>query len=174
MGSTKGTWRGASPAIVVAALALVAALAGTAIAGPDAHTRALSKKKVKKISKKEIKKAAPGLSVDNAENLGGEPASAYETRYASVLRNGTIVSAESKGITQANVNRESAGFYCVDGLDPAPKSVVATLSANADAGARIYASKKSGPGVCAGKQLIIQTQNNALTNTDEPFTVLAL
>jgi hypothetical protein len=44
-----------SPALFVAALALVAALAGTAIAGPEAST-SVSKKKVKKIAKKEAKK----------------------------------------------------------------------------------------------------------------------
>ena len=134
---------------------------------------------MKKIAKKEIKKAAPNLSVDNAENLGGQPASAYlgndGVRYASVLRNGTLVAGQSKGITQANVNRESAGFYCVVGLsNPTPQGVIATLSANADAGARLYASIKVGGGVCAGKQIIIQTQSNGLVNTDQPFTVLAL
>jgi hypothetical protein len=59
-----------SPAILVAVLALVAALAGTAIAGPTA-TVSVSKKKVKKIAKKQaikqINKLAPGLSVASAE-----------------------------------------------------------------------------------------------------------
>ena len=66
-----------SPAIVVAALALVAALVGTAVAAPVADV-AVSKKKVKKIADKRIAKKAPGLSVDNAENLGGIPAGAYQ------------------------------------------------------------------------------------------------
>jgi hypothetical protein len=60
-----------SAAIVVGVLALVAALAGTALAGSDATTSAPSKKKVKKIAKrqakKQIKKLAPGLSVAHAE-----------------------------------------------------------------------------------------------------------
>jgi len=47
-----------SPAILVAVLALVAALAGTAVAGPGASTSAISKKKVK---------LAPGLSVAHAD-----------------------------------------------------------------------------------------------------------
>jgi hypothetical protein len=59
------------PAVVVGVLALVAALAGTAVAGPTANTSAVSKKKVKKIAKKQakkqIKKLAPGLSVAHAE-----------------------------------------------------------------------------------------------------------
>ena len=57
-----------SPAIVVGVLALVAALGGTALAAnPTANTSALSKKKVKKITTKQIDKLAPGLSVANAE-----------------------------------------------------------------------------------------------------------
>jgi hypothetical protein len=56
-----------SPAILIAVLALVAALAGTAVAGPDASTSAVSKKTVKKIATKQINKLAPGLSVASAE-----------------------------------------------------------------------------------------------------------
>lgn len=59
-----------SPAIIVAALALVLALAGTAIAAPDFSAKAVSKSKVKKIAKKQankqIKIKAPGLSVNHA------------------------------------------------------------------------------------------------------------
>ena len=61
-----------SAAIVVAVLALVAALAGTAIAGPGVESSAVNKKDVKKIAKKQakkqVKKLAPGLSVANADN----------------------------------------------------------------------------------------------------------
>lgn len=60
-----------SPAMIIAALALVLAMAGTAIAGPDAITSAITGSKVKKIAKKQakkqIKKAAPGLSVAHAD-----------------------------------------------------------------------------------------------------------
>jgi hypothetical protein len=60
-----------SPAMIIAALALVVALAGTAIAAPDIATKKVTKSKVKKIAKrqanKQINKRAPGLSVANAE-----------------------------------------------------------------------------------------------------------
>jgi hypothetical protein len=60
-----------SPAMIIAALALVLALAGTAIAAPDIATRAVTKSKVKKIAKKQakkqIRKKAPGLSVLHAD-----------------------------------------------------------------------------------------------------------
>jgi hypothetical protein len=57
-----------SPAILVAVLALIAAVAGTAVAGPVATKKAVTKKKVKKIADAEINKLAPGLSVANAAN----------------------------------------------------------------------------------------------------------
>jgi hypothetical protein len=166
-----------SPAIIVAVVALVAALAGTAVAAnPTATSSAINKKKVKKIATKQINKAAPGLSVDNAAKLGGDPASSYlkdnKVRYVEIEANGTI-GPNTKGISQANVTKEGTGFYCIAGLtDPAPKGVSATLDTSALAGARLYAGIKSGGGVCAGKQVIIQTQNNALTNTDQPFSVV--
>jgi len=68
-----------SPALLVAILALVAAVAGTAVAGTDlgATTSKLTKKKVKKTAKKvankQITKRAPGLSVANAATLDGHP-----------------------------------------------------------------------------------------------------
>jgi hypothetical protein len=59
-----------SPAIIIAVLALVAAVAGTAVAAdPVATTSAkkVTKKKVKKIANKQIDQRAPGLSVAQAE-----------------------------------------------------------------------------------------------------------
>jgi hypothetical protein len=48
-----------SPAIIIAVVALVAAVAGTAIAGPSATTSAVTKSKVKKIANKQIDKRLP-------------------------------------------------------------------------------------------------------------------
>ena len=70
-----------SPSMVVAGLALVAALAGTALAGPLASKSGLNKpekKQVKKIAKNQVNTLAPGLSVKragsaaNADSLGGQ------------------------------------------------------------------------------------------------------
>ena len=60
-----------SPSMIVAIAALVVAVAGTAIAGPLGQISVLNKKEKKQtrnISKQEIKKAAPGLSVAKAVN----------------------------------------------------------------------------------------------------------
>lgn len=56
-----------SAGLLVAMLALVAAVAGTAVAGPGATTSKLTKKKVAKIAVKEINRLAPGLSVAHAD-----------------------------------------------------------------------------------------------------------
>jgi hypothetical protein len=79
-----------SPAMVVAILALIVALAGTAIAAKGGGKRSPSRKQVielaKKIADQRIARLAPGLSVASAANatnaanastLSGKPASAF-------------------------------------------------------------------------------------------------
>jgi hypothetical protein len=83
-----------SAALIVAVVALIAALAGTAIASdPVATTSKVTKKKVKKIADKRINKAAPGLSVAKAEKaetaesagiLEGEDAANLVQGFATV------------------------------------------------------------------------------------------
>lgn len=57
-----------SPALIVAVVALVAALAGTAIADPGASTSKITKSKVKKIANKQINKRLPWKTNDIADN----------------------------------------------------------------------------------------------------------
>ena len=59
-----------SPAVVVAILALVAAVAGTAVADPLGAISKLTKKKVVRIAKTQIAHAAPDLSVAHADTAG--------------------------------------------------------------------------------------------------------
>lgn len=71
MTSPKG--RRPSPAMIVAATALIVALAGTAMAAPTAIKSILNKKEkkqVKNISKNQVNKLAPGLSVKHANTAG--------------------------------------------------------------------------------------------------------
>jgi uncharacterized membrane protein affecting hemolysin expression len=76
--------------MVVAILALIVALAGTAIAAKGGGKRSLNRKQVvelaKKIADQRIAKLAPGLSVASAANatnsansstLGGKPANTF-------------------------------------------------------------------------------------------------
>ena len=80
-----------SPAMVTSIVALVFAVAGTSVAGV-ATISVLSKKEKKqtsKIAKKEINKAAPGLSVasaTNADKLDGKDASQLQTTSAYAER----------------------------------------------------------------------------------------
>jgi hypothetical protein len=121
-----------SPAILVAVLALVAALGGTALAGPDALTRALSKKQVKQIATKQaikqIDRRAPGLSVakaavadtatnattaENSSRLGGVDAAAYVKGPVEPVRRVGTAGNPPFGTNWTNVGApsETAGFY---------------------------------------------------------------
>jgi hypothetical protein len=62
-----------SPAIIVAVVALIAALAGTAMAGPGAETSKITKSKVKKIANKQINKQLPWETGDLAQGAVTAP-----------------------------------------------------------------------------------------------------
>jgi hypothetical protein len=60
-----------SPALIISVIALVAAVAGTAVAAdPVANTSAITKKKVKKIAKKQANKAVDALLPVGALEFG--------------------------------------------------------------------------------------------------------
>jgi uncharacterized protein (DUF2141 family) len=103
-----------SPAIVVAVLALVAALAGTAVA-EQATTSALTKKKVKKIANKQIDKRFPITREDQSPD--------QQTLWANVQSNGTIAE-QSGGIS---VQALGTGSYVIDfGEDVSGRALMAT------------------------------------------------
>ncbi len=56
-----------SPAVVLAALALVFAMVGSAVAGTDGLSNKITKSKVKSIANKQIDKAEPTLNVNSAK-----------------------------------------------------------------------------------------------------------
>lgn len=112
-----------SPALVVASLALIAALTGTAIAGPHATTGAVSKARVKKIAtrqinklaprlaRRQINKLAPGLSVAHADsaasadsagsaNMANTAANALRINDVSVVK---IDSRQPEGAPAATI-----------------------------------------------------------------------
>ena len=100
-----------SASMLVAVLALVIAVAGSALAGPTAtqskkkhadakQDRKLVKSMLKGATVKHAKSADSAASAGNSANLGGLPPSAYQgrVRWALVDTSGTIV-AQSGGIT---------------------------------------------------------------------------
>ena len=105
-----------SPAIVVAVMALVAAVAGTAVAGPGASTSKITKKKVTKIATKvanqEIDKRAPGLSVAHA-NTATSATTATNATNASHAN--TATSAETAANAEALSGNTVVGEGDLDG-----------------------------------------------------------
>jgi hypothetical protein len=155
-----------SPAMVVAITALVFAVAGTAVAGV-ATISSLNKKEKKQtrnIADSEITKKAPGLSVANADSVGGRP-----LRTALVAANGTVDAAHSDGVSQANVTEPVGGVYCFDGLSPVPHSVVASI-AGGSAGIQTQITIP-GQSACAGKQFSVGTVNDANALVPDTFFV---
>jgi hypothetical protein len=77
--------------MVVAGIALVVAIAGTALAGQSATTSVLvkkDKKQVRKIARKEINKAAKKLTVANAGALDGIDSSGFVKGNSTVFTGG--------------------------------------------------------------------------------------
>jgi hypothetical protein len=120
-----------SPAMMVAILALVLAVGGTA----GAALKGKDKKQVKKIADSEISKKAPGLSVANAANsansnnsndskaLGGVPASGFvkgagHTYFGS--KNGSVSTNNNEVLSIPGV--ATILFDCAaNGVDTTPK-----------------------------------------------------
>ena len=77
--------RAPSPALIVAVVALVAALAGTAIAGPGASVSKITKSKVRTISNKQIDKRIQWTAADIADGaITGPKLAAINTRESTV------------------------------------------------------------------------------------------
>ncbi len=86
-----------SPAMVIAVVALSFALAGTAVAGPDSLTRAVTKSKVKKIAKKQANKAIDQRegslnvkSADTADRLANVTVQKEEFEVLDNTANGAL------------------------------------------------------------------------------------
>jgi hypothetical protein len=129
-----------SPAIVVAVLALVAAVAGTAVAADPVANTAVSKKKTKKIATKQAQKvfdaSIGGATVANAENLGGEPPDAYQRRvqWALVNATGTSILQQSGGISITGHLIGRTGLRFPDGTDTSTGAIVSQVTAFGFAG----------------------------------------
>ncbi len=92
-----------SPAMIVAFVALALALTGSiAAAGTNGLYAKVTKSKVKQIAKKQIKKAAPGLSVAKAKDaaaVGGQTAHKMFTKIPSGTGPTTVLQANGLTLT---------------------------------------------------------------------------
>jgi hypothetical protein len=120
--------------------------------------------------------ATSASTAANASALGGKPASAFAAantvRTATVEANGTIIAARSDGITQANIigpHTPGSGFYCIDGLDPAPTAAVATINFGSSPQATVYTDVT--PVGEPGCNVYVATYAAGLA-ADAPFTLL--
>lgn len=81
-------------AIVVATMALIAALAGTALAGPDATSSAITKAKVKKVANKQINKRLPWQTADIADAAVTGPKLADGAVSSAKIEDGAVTTAD--------------------------------------------------------------------------------
>jgi hypothetical protein len=117
-----------SPGLVVAIAALVAALAGTAVAAdPVATTARLDKKEkkqAKKIARKQIRKLAPGLSVDHANTADSatNAENADNATNAQNAENANTANTANSADTANNAN--NLGGQPPDAYEPAKQWIL--------------------------------------------------
>ena len=100
-----------SPAIIVAVVALVAALAGTAIAGPGAGTSKLTKSKVRTIANKEIDKRLPLATAGIADAAITTAKLADAAVTSGKIADGAVTNTkiENGAVTKAKLAAKSVG-----------------------------------------------------------------
>lgn len=117
--------------------------------------------------------AGTAASAANASALGGNPPSAFASssviRSATVDEVGNLVPAQSDGVSNHNFLLTGTGIFCIKGLDPAPKTAVATVSGAAEQGSTV-ATDIGAPGEEC--QVTISTYDKSATDKREPFSVL--
>jgi hypothetical protein len=91
---------GHAKAGLVVCMAIVAALAGTALAGSGAETSAITKSKVKRIVGKEVAKLAPTLHVASADTAG----TADSAKSADTASTATSANTANSAQTAANAD----------------------------------------------------------------------
>jgi hypothetical protein len=117
-----------------------------------------------------VPSAANASNASNAAALGGTPPSGFAAsttvRSAAFNADGTVDLARSDGVSQANVSHPGTGFYCIDGLSPAPHTAITQVSFGS--GFHVEVFVKTNPGalqVCEGKQIgILVTENESPAN----------
>jgi hypothetical protein len=107
---------------------------------------------------------------------GDTGAAGSAAAYALVNEDGSVVGAQAKNITSANVTHPIIGTYCFSGLSFAPTNVLATINGNTglgagDAQASIFLAGEDPTTVAgcpAGAQAVVYTIDNS---TPEGFLV---
>ena len=160
-----------SPAILIAVLALVASLAGTAVAGSgpgatDAAQHKLTsaqKKQVNKIAKKKDKKALKKAKQANQNAKSATPLTAV------VAVDGTVV--RGNGVTSTNAKLGGSGLYTVEFDRTLSDCAWVAQIGNGDATATIYGEMST---FLAGSPngIFVQTASSAGILADRPFQLV--
>lgn len=107
----------------------------------------------------------------DADALGGMPPSAFApstvVRSATVV-GGALITAKSSGITSKNLLQTGEGVYCLRGLDPAPRTAVASVDITAEQGSTAATAINAN----AECQVTIFTYNSAGVDASRPFSVI--
>jgi hypothetical protein len=161
-----------SPAMIVAVVALIAALGGTALAGG-----VLNKKKVKKISANQVNKLAPGLSVasarnadnaGNAANLGGLSAADYQQFCKPGGIKGTLVMSGSQvdALPSDGDFQNVVGFNCAAPGNTTTSVQVRRTAAAGELRVRFVPNPDSGSSIVSPQ--FYTAQISSLARSDDP------
>ena len=194
----KALRRRLSYANVMATIAVFVALGGSAYAVTQLPKNSVGSKQLKKnsvtaakikdgtITGQKIKLSTLGTvpsassaatagtagNASNADALGGKHASDFASstvvRSATISSVGGLVTAKSDGIGLKNFLHTGEGVYCLKGLDPAPRTAVASVDLTAEQGSTVATGIETEP-EC---QVTIYTYNKAGSDNNEPFSVI--
>jgi hypothetical protein len=153
-------FRRPSPAMVVAVVALIAALGGSAVGASF-----ITKKKAKNVANNAITQRAPTLKVGDSDKLGGQSASAFQTGAASDFRGDTnTLTTSNEDVLSASINVPAAKVV----------TAVASVEASADGGGNDNINCNiSIDGVDGARQTTYITPNTLEATTTLPLTQAA-
>ena len=166
-----------SPAILIAILALVAAVAGTAVAesGPNANTSASAKKTAKKALKKANK--AKTKAAEANQTAKGAQASADDAQASAddatpltavVAADGSV--ARGTGVTSTNAKLLGSGLYTVEFDRSLSDCVWVAQIGNGDSTPTIYGEMSTWAESPNG--IFVQTASSAGVLADRPFHLI--
>jgi hypothetical protein len=145
-----------SPALIIAVVALVAALAGTAVAADPLATTSVSKKKTKKIAKKQANKAVDAFATATLP-IGGSDLATIQERTDS-----TTIPASAGGTT----SKDTATANCETGervISGGWSTELEIAGAPTDTAAIAYEDKRTDNGWEASAGNLATTSTNELT-----------
>jgi hypothetical protein len=156
-----------NPALVLATVALVVALAGSAIAGQSSFAK-ITKSKVRNIAGKVVDNAAPNLSVASANRAGTADTAGIASNLfsANVAANGGMLGSIPTGATS---QRTQTGFYTVDFGRPLNGCTISASLANNGPAAANTGSISAGVNSQGTQLQVVIVNDPGTANADRGF-----